>query len=166
MDLDNFKIINDTMGHLAGSRTLAEVGALLRATLKNDNASLIRYGGDEFAVILPGRNRVLAAAVAERVRAAIQGAVFLKKKSNIGEQAYNIKGVITCSIGVASFFEDGLDGGTLEEEKIAFIRKADRAMYQAKECGKNCIYSGGVYYPPETADIAAGVAAAGRGKNV
>jgi len=142
MDLDNFKYINDTLGHLAGSRTLAEVGALLKNTLENDDASLIRYGGDEFAVILPGRSKAQAATVAEKVRAAIEGAVFLKKKSQTGEQAYNIKGIITCSIGVSSFIEDGLNGGTLEEEKIAFIRKADRAMYKAKECGKNCVYSG------------------------
>ncbi len=143
LDLDNFKQINDTYGHLAGSRTLAEVGALLKDTLKGENAGIVRYGGDEFAVILPGKARVDAVVVAERVRKAMEAAVFLKHKSKRGEQAYNIAGVITCSIGIASFFEDGLEcGSSLEEEKISFIRCADRAMYVAKEKGKNFICMG------------------------
>jgi diguanylate cyclase (GGDEF)-like protein len=142
LDLDNFKQINDTYGHLVGSRTLMEVGHLLYATLKDDNASIVRYGGDEFAVILPGKPRAAAELLAEKVRRAIEGAVFLKEKSARGEQAYNIGGVITCSIGVASFFEDGLEGRTLEEEKIAFIRHADQAMYLAKERGKNLVCVG------------------------
>ena len=67
----------------------------------------------------------------------------LSQASKRGEQAYNIAGVITCSIGIASFFEDGLEGGSsLEEEKISFIRSADRAMYIAKERGKNFICLG------------------------
>lgn len=142
LDLDNFKRINDTHGHLAGSRTLTEVGHLLYDTLMGDNASIVRYGGDEFAVILPGKPREAALQLAEKVRKAIEDAVFLKEKSVRGEQAYNISGVITCSIGVASFFEDGLEGRTLEEEKIAFIKHADKAMYLAKERGKNLVCLG------------------------
>lgn len=142
MDLDNFKYVNDTMGHLAGSRTLAEVGRLLNDTLESDDVRIIRYGGDEFAMILPGKDRSEAARLAEKVRVAIQDAVFLSKSNARGEQAYHIKGVITCSIGIASFFEDGLDSNVLEDDKIGFIREADRAMYKAKELGKNCIYLG------------------------
>ncbi len=141
LDLDNFKQVNDSYGHLVGSRTLAEVGHLIRDALEGENASIVRYGGYEFAIILPGRSRDEAYLLAERVRGVIQHAVFLKEKVR-GEQPYNIAGVITCSVGISSFFEDGLEGGSLEEEKIAFIRHADKAMYIAKESGKNNISFG------------------------
>lgn len=142
LDLDNFKTINDTHGHLAGSRTLAEVGALLRDTMWGDNARIVRYGGDEFAVILPGKDRSDAMLVADKIRTAIEKTVFLKEKGPAGEPAYRIGGVITCSIGVSSFFEDELEGRTIEKEKISFIRQADRAMYMAKERGKNQVCLG------------------------
>ena len=142
MDLDNFKSVNDKHGHLSGSRTLAEVGELMRDALKDVNASIVRYGGDEFAIILPDKGRIGAVAVAETVRVAIQDAVFLKRKGKSGEHACNIKGVITCSIGVSSYYEDKVTGRTLEEEKITFIRHADQAMYMAKETGKNRVCVG------------------------
>jgi len=142
MDLDNFKSVNDTYGHLAGSRTLAEVGALLRDTLEGDDASIVRYGGDEFAVILPGKDRREAAVVAEKVREAVKEAVFLKRRGRPGEQAHNITGIITCSIGICSFFEDEISGRTIDQNKISFIRHADRAMYLAKERGKDCVCLG------------------------
>jgi len=150
IDLDNFKTVNDTLGHLAGSRTLAEVGHLLKDTLEDEKAIAIRYGGDEFAIILPGKNRIEAALIADKVRLAIQHQVFLSKPSEDGEEAYNIHGIITCSIGVSSYREDEITGNTLLQNKIDFIRKADRSMYKAKQNGKNCIFMGdriGLYEP-------------------
>jgi len=155
LDLDNFKQVNDNFGHLVGSRALAEVGHLIRDTLEGENAGIVRYGGDEFAIILPGKSRDEAYLLAERVRKAIQHAVFLKEKVRT-EQAYNISGVITCSVGIASFFEDGLEGKTLEEEKIAFIRHADKAMYKAKDCGKNSICFGEKQDGPPSAFFSSG----------
>jgi len=147
MDLDNFKYVNDTHGHLAGSRTLSEIGALLRYTLKDDDARMVRYGGDEFAIILPGKGRKEAAALADKIRATVEAAVFLKTKGPSGEPAYKIGGVITCSIGISSFFEDGVKGRNLLEEKIEFIRRADRAMYKAKDMGKNTVCICGESFP-------------------
>jgi diguanylate cyclase (GGDEF)-like protein len=147
LDLDNFKSINDTYGHLIGSRTLAEVGGLLTDCLAGENANIVRYGGDEFAVILPGKTRLEAVRVGEKIRKRIEEATYLTKKTNRTDRAYNIKGIVTCSVGIASFFEDGLGGKNLEDEKISFIRHADRAMYLAKERGKNIVCLAEKYEP-------------------
>jgi len=116
IDLDYFKNINDKYGHLIGSRTLRELGELLRDTLVT-NEKGIRYGGDEFVIILPKTDKAQAYEEAKRIRARIKETRFL---TNDG---LNIK--LTASLGVASIPEDASNYQEL-------IGEADKAMYQVK----------------------------------
>lgn len=123
LDLDGFKSINDLYGHLAGSRTLHEVGEIMRESVRATDV-LARYGGDEFVAVLPETDCQGALAIAERIRKAIEGHVFLRGQG--------LRATITASLGVASFPEHALTPEGL-------IQKADQAMYRAKERTKNDI---------------------------
>ena len=150
LDLDRFKEVNDTYGHLAGSRVLTELGSVLAATLKNRLATAARYGGDEFIVILPDTGLEKALKYAEVLRKTIQEFVFIKRPYPGGEKALRIAGVITSSIGVAtldpSLIDARHDQGELRE---GLIKAADSAMYSAKQNGKNCVFaSEWIFSPP------------------
>lgn len=138
-DLDHFKEVNDTHGHLAGSTVLKEIGDLLRKIFHGTPATAARYGGDEYSVILPGMDRNEAAAYAEHVRSNIVNNIFLKKKLPGMNAPLNIRGVITCSIGVASFPGNVRQRKNSREMADGLIRAADKAMYLAKELGRNRI---------------------------
>ncbi|MBI5827019.1 MAG: sensor domain-containing diguanylate cyclase [Deltaproteobacteria bacterium] len=144
LDLDNFKEVNDVHGHLAGSQVLTEAGSILLDSLTIKNSAAIRYGGDEFVVILPDTGVEEAAGYAEDLREAIARFVFLKHRKHRypgGEKALNIKGRITCSIGVASIransgpANNGPNG--VNEVRDDLIKKADSAMYASKQTGRN-----------------------------
>lgn len=139
-DLDHFKEVNDTHGHLAGSAVLREVGDILREIFHGTNAVSARYGGDEYAVIMPGLNKKEAALYAEHIRSNIVNNTFLRDKVPGIGVPLNIRGLITCSIGVASLDRNWRRRKSLREKADALIRAADRAMYQAKELGRNRIY--------------------------
>ena len=117
VDLDRFKPINDRFGHLRGSRTLREVGFLLRAAVRETDYPA-RYGGDEFVVILPQTDREAALALAEKLRELIDGHTFLQEEG--------IDARIGASVGVASY-------PTEASSKEALIRLADQRMYADKE---------------------------------
>ncbi|MGE7417983.1 sensor domain-containing phosphodiesterase [Methylobacterium tarhaniae] len=117
LDLDAFKAVNDTLGHLAGDAMLREVAGRIRAVLRREDLAA-RLGGDEFAVLLGGESD--AAATAERLIAALREPVDLG-----GQEA-----TIGVSIGIAVAPEHGLDGDAL-------IKRADRALYRAKSEGRN-----------------------------
>lgn len=121
MDLDGFKQINDRHGHLAGSATLVEVGQLLTRAVR-DSDIVVRYGGDEFVVAFPETPLNGGLIIAERIRGAIEGHVFLK--------AQRIDGRVSASIGIAAYPECATEVRDL-------IKQADAAMYRAKELGKN-----------------------------
>ena len=123
IDLDNFKSYNDTMGHLNGDKILAQIGHLIRGALRNIDLSF-RYGGDEFAIILPHSSTDDAHAVTERVR------------NIIASETKNNRVEITASLGLASWPSDGL---TMDD----IIEAADRALYHAKRTGGNrtCVVS-------------------------
>lgn len=120
-DLDKFKEVNDTYGHIYGSTLLRETGQVILRTLRNVDIAT-RYGGDEFVVILPETPKQNAIVVAERLRELIAGHVFLK------ERGLEVK--FTASFGVATFPDDA---STKEE----LIKMADEAMYKVKNTTRN-----------------------------
>lgn len=123
IDVDAFKQINDTHGHLIGSRVLAEFGSLLKKSVRDVDV-VIRYGGDEYTVILVETGCEVARMVAERIRRNVDEHRFLES------DGYNIH--VTCSIGYACCPEDAVS-------KQELLEMADRAMYVGKASGKNCI---------------------------
>jgi len=136
-DLDHFKKVNDTYGHLVGSRVLKEVGGLMEEVFNKADAILTRYGGDEFVIILPEADLRIAGEYAEAIRRKIKNSVFIKEADSIKEKALNIKGIITASVGVASFKGNIMLRKNITRMGTALIGQADKAMYQAKELGKN-----------------------------
>jgi diguanylate cyclase (GGDEF)-like protein len=121
IDLDNFKQINDQHGHLTGSVVLKQVGEVIKLAVR-DVDNVIRYGGDEFVVVLIGANSRQAMQAAERVRSRIEGARFRSE----GHEVLNL----TASIGVANCPEHGRDKKTI-------LKLADETMYKSKKSGKN-----------------------------
>jgi diguanylate cyclase (GGDEF)-like protein len=120
IDLDHFKLINDTLGHDRGDEVLAAFGALLRSELRASDLAG-RTGGEEFVVLLPDTSRDGAAQVAEKMREALHRL-----------RVHGVDRPITASFGVATFPEDAEDAGTL-------TRTADRALYAAKRRGRDRI---------------------------
>ena len=122
IDSDNLKGVNDSYGHDAGNRLLRELAGVIQAELRATDVPA-RYGGDEFIVLLPETPAQGALEVAERIRSAIHGAT-------LGLEGRSV--VCSISVGVACFPEDGR---TLD----ALAARADRALYQAKKNGRNCV---------------------------
>jgi len=137
MDLDNFKEVNDTHGHLAGSQVLKEVGYLLRRVVRLPGATLARYGGDEFVIILPGFDLTTADRVAEEIRRAIREQSFLRGRFSWAAGAVDFRGPLTCSIGVAVYPEHVPREGSSDHRRNQLLRASDRAMYAAKAAGKD-----------------------------
>jgi len=136
LDLDYFKHVNDTHGHLAGSQVLREVGHLLRRKMNRVKGIPARYGGDEFVLLLPGAELESAIDLAEEIRAEVVGATFCAGPGDIQPDPLSLKG-ITCSIGVATLRQHLEPDLPLETSKSTLLRLADAAMYVAKETGRN-----------------------------
>ncbi|APR77814.1 diguanylate cyclase/phosphodiesterase (GGDEF & EAL domains) with PAS/PAC sensor [Minicystis rosea] len=123
IDLDGFKHINDTLGHLSGDALLAGLAQRMRGVVRGGEG-IYRYGGDEFAALVPGADAQAMALVGARLREAVAGQPFA-----LGDGK---RASVTCSIGVASLPEDA-DGGA------ALVEAADRAMFRAKASGKDAV---------------------------
>ena len=136
LDLDYFKRVNDTHGHLAGSQVLREVGHLLHQAVVNSSAIAARYGGDEFVLALPGQGVQRAVKVAEEIRKAIVRTVFCTHPGEILPDPIHLTG-LTCSIGVATLRRHLGRDPALDQAKSTLLRLADAAMYVAKETGRN-----------------------------
>jgi diguanylate cyclase (GGDEF)-like protein len=122
-DLDNFKALVDAHGHLCGTKALREVAQAVDKVLDEDDR-LVRYGGDEFIVILPRQGKDDARAKVECMKRAITSTAFLQKE--------NIYAHLTASFGLASYPEDARDKGEL-------LAQADKCLFQSKTRGKNRI---------------------------
>ncbi|MBN1372967.1 MAG: diguanylate cyclase [Anaerolineaceae bacterium] len=124
MDLDNFKLVNDTYGHQAGDLMLQALGQLLKASTRVGDIAC-RYGGEEFIIVMPGASAAIAAQRAENIRATFD-ALTVKDGNRVMHA--------TLSLGVATY---PINGATGEDVLI----RADRALYQAKRNGRNRVVS-------------------------
>jgi diguanylate cyclase (GGDEF)-like protein len=123
LDLDHFKKVNDTHGHLIGSKLLAEIGYSIKSHLRLIDYAF-RYGGDEFVVLLPQTGKDAALVVARRIRDVFRSSVFLKEE--------NLNLNIRASMGVATFPEDAKSAHEI-------IRQADEMMYMVKNTTRDNI---------------------------
>lgn len=120
VDVDNFKAINDTHGHLAGDAVLREIAQRMRGAVRTYD-SIGRYGGEEFVIVAPGCGLTTARELAERLRLSVCGSDVTGADTALA---------VTVSLGVASS-----TGGTVDE----LLSAADRALYRAKANGRNCV---------------------------
>jgi two-component system cell cycle response regulator len=130
MDLDHFKKVNDTYGHLTGSKTIEEVGETIMNCVRSGDAAA-RFGGEEFAAFLLDAEMGQAMIAAERIRAEIEQREFSVIRQGRPSSTHRV----TMSIGISSFPDDSLD-------PIELVEMADSALYRAKREGRNrvCAY--------------------------
>jgi len=124
IDLDDFKSINDTYGHIIGDKLLKEVASVLEGLCRSEDV-LTRFGGEEFVVLMPDTSDSEAVILAERIRKKVAGHIFFYG---------NIKISVSASLGVSTLNNGDFEYVSDPEELICM---ADRAMYMVKQNGKN-----------------------------
>jgi len=125
-DIDHFKVFNDTWGHQTGDQVLRLVANCLSEAVKGQDTAA-RFGGEEFAVLLPHTALEAARKLAEQIRTKVESKQLVKKSTG------DILGAITISIGVAQYQQ--------KETAVDFIRRADACLYAAKHAGRNRVAS-------------------------
>lgn len=133
LDIDFFKLYNDTYGHQGGDECLKRVAKALEAAAKRETDIVARYGGEEFAVILPETGSKGAYEVAEALRKGVE-------KENIAHASSKVSDHVTISVGVATWLPEK---GTGPDQLLS---AADEALYKSKETGRNRVTSGGIKY--------------------
>jgi diguanylate cyclase (GGDEF)-like protein len=134
-DIDDFKKLNDRLGHAEGDRCLVKVAGIIQENVRRDRDHVARYGGEEFLVLLPGVNEQEAMVVAERVRESVEAASLPNPASRVSRH-------VTLSIGVA--VQSPADEAITPEQ---LQRHADAALYLAKQTGRNRV----LLHRPESA---------------
>lgn len=130
LDIDHFKKFNDEYGHQIGDRVLQEVAAIIKAQMRRSDV-MARFGGEEFSVLLTNTDTKLASEIAERIRYIIA--------DNEYELSETVRSRVTISVGVSTMLpEHGCD---TEETGQKLIAKADSALYEAKDKGRNQVVS-------------------------
>jgi diguanylate cyclase (GGDEF)-like protein len=129
MDVDYFKRVNDTYGHLVGSRALEQMGVLIKKALRSGDVAA-RFGGEEFAAFLLDADYAQGLVAAERVRQAVAEHRFSAARRGGTEPAEGLR--ITISVGVAAYPDDAKD-------PLQLVELADSALYRAKRNGRNLI---------------------------
>jgi diguanylate cyclase (GGDEF)-like protein len=136
IDIDYFKLLNDRYGHASGDLCLKRVAAIIMGELRGNSDHAVRFGGEEFLVLLPGMEMVDAMRVAERMRRAVEAA-------GIPNEGAGLRGGVTASFGVAASSVSDLSAAEL-------IAAADSALYAAKRRGRNQVWP-----PPPAGETAA-----------
>jgi len=126
-DIDHFKSYNDALGHLAGDQCLKRVAGIIASELRSASDRAVRFGGEEFLILLPDADLWTALTIAERIRASIEAAAM----PNPGRPFH---AVVTASLGFAA---SRLGAGVTADE---LIRSADAALYAAKNAGRNQVW--------------------------
>jgi diguanylate cyclase (GGDEF)-like protein len=125
IDVDNFKIINDTHGHQKGDEILKKIAETINAG-KRDYDFLARFGGEEFLLWLPNSDKAAAITVCERIRKDVEGLSVLKKP-------------VTISVGLTLYSPTSTYQADIEAKIDTILSQADKALYSAKDAGKNCL---------------------------
>lgn len=120
-DVDHFKRLNDNHGHLVGDRVLVEITALVKSRLRQEDI-LFRYGGEEFAIILPFTDGLAAQRLAEELRSRVEVQLFSHQQN------------VTLSLGLATALP--------QDTASTWLRRTDELMYEAKRAGRNCLKVG------------------------
>ena len=139
MDLDYFKRVNDSHGHLAGSQVLREVGRELLELVDHPDAVTARYGGDEFVLAVPAVGLEEAVQLAESIRLRVAQKVYCDGVGEINPEPLHLTG-LTCSVGIATLHQHIAPSLPLQDAKSSLLRQADTAMYVAKETGRDRIH--------------------------
>ncbi|GEO85418.1 GGDEF domain-containing protein [Ciceribacter naphthalenivorans] len=136
-DIDKFKAFNDHFGHPAGDKCIKQVAAIMAAEVRIAGDAVFRYGGEEFIVLLPGIEADGAAAIAERMRYALEAAGIPHVEPVEGAPLTASFGVATARLGESFRAED-------------LVERADAALYRAKNGGRNCVVVDGVHAAAES----------------
>ncbi|GJE61484.1 GGDEF domain-containing protein [Methylobacterium trifolii] len=137
LDIDRFKRFNDQYGHLTGDQVLRLVAIVMRENV-GAGATLARFGGEEFGIVLPGCDRRVAHAIAEKVRTSVMGRELVKRST--GESL----GKVTVSLGIA-LYQKG-------DTPVSLLERADLCMFAAKRAGRNRVVDD--VSPPDLSDVA------------
>ena len=137
LDVDFFKKYNDNYGHRRGDETLIEVASALASVVNRSGDLLARYGGEEFTVVLPNTDKTGASNIAEAMRAKVESLAIPHAFAESGK-------TITVSLGVTTLYP------AIGTEVTSLVDAADRALYKAKNSGRNCVVMYDTGEPPKT----------------